>query len=100
VDHLRNIIAVAAGLTNGAVDRDGDLFTWRPHQYDITCVQHGALVSVCAGSLDSGLCLDKNSKMYEWHHGSLTDTSKRVSRVFQGHSATFVVSESARTYDN
>ena len=93
MDHLRNIIAVAAGFTNGAVDRDGDIFTWRPHQYDITCVQHGALVSVCAGYLDSGLCLDKNSKMYEWHHGSLTDTSKRVSRVFQGHSATFVVKQ-------
>ena len=89
---------MAAGQTNAAVDANGDLFTWQPHlPSSMQHVAHGSLDDICIGGGLSGLCRDKESKLYEWRLGSIQRIKKKAALICQGGNSTIIVKRKPRT---
>lgn len=65
---LENITQVACGHDfNGAIDRQGNLFTWQPNQDAEPRVVRGhGLVDICVGATELGLVRDRSNYVYEW----------------------------------
>jgi hypothetical protein len=59
-------------------------------------IQHGSLDDICIGAGVKGLCRDKESKLYEWHHGSLQRIKKKAALICQGGHSTIIIKRKPR----
>lgn len=83
VPDLKNISQIAAGKVNGAIDCDGNLYTWKPQDPTAHKTKHGSLVGICIGNGDTGLVRDRNDNLYQWgsSQSSFTKIQKKASHI-------------------